>query len=286
MDNITMENKNTSTHFSNILAYLSKHGKVCFKFNDTFKALPNLTENTVRKLLIEMIKQDHFIKLKEGVFYLVPDGKQAKKFVPNRHVIADNIVKAKEHYIGYGSALQIHNLIIKAPSTEQIVVSTQIKPGELSIKNMIFKFIYHNKKHFFGYKKIEIDSINKVYCSDLEKTIIDCLFKPDYAGGIVEISKAIYNSKNKIKFDLLLNYAKKFNSQAVIKRLGFILTVLEIETKIVEKLSLLRTPSFEILDYALPQTTNYNSEWSLQQNIETKIFKKIIRTAIKNAIVK
>ena len=56
-------------------------------------------------------------------------------------------------------------------------------------------------------------------CSDLEKTFIDCLSKPDYAGGIVEIARAIYISKEKIRFDTLLDYDKKFDSQAVIKRL-------------------------------------------------------------------
>ena len=36
-----------------------------------------------------------------------------------------------------------------------------------------------------------IDNFNKVLCSDLEKTFLDCLFKPDYAGGIVEVARAI-----------------------------------------------------------------------------------------------
>jgi predicted transcriptional regulator of viral defense system len=54
------------------------------------------------------------------------------------------------------------------------------------------------------------------------------LFKPDYAGGIVEVARAIYISKEKIKFDTLLDYTKKFKSQAVIKRLGFLLELLEI----------------------------------------------------------
>jgi predicted transcriptional regulator of viral defense system len=64
--------------------------------------------------------------------------------------------------------------------------------------------VYHNTKHFFGAKKIWIDDFNKVLCSDLEKTIVDCLFKPEYAGGIVEVAKAIQVSKTKINFDTLL----------------------------------------------------------------------------------
>jgi predicted transcriptional regulator of viral defense system len=60
-----------------------------------------------------------------------------------------------------------------------------------------------------------------VHCSDLEKTIVDCLFKPDYAGGIVEIAKAIHETRDKINFKKLLNYTKKFKSQAVVKDWDF-----------------------------------------------------------------
>ena len=88
--------------------------------------------------------------------------------------------------------------------------------------------------NFFGFKKTWIDSFNKVLCSDLEKTFIDCLFKPDYSGGIVEIAKAIYMSKDKINFDKLFDYTEQFKSQAVIKRLGFLLELLEIKTIIIK----------------------------------------------------
>lgn len=58
-----------------------------------------------------------------------------------------------------------------------------------------------------------IDSFNKVFCSDLEKSYIGCLFKPDYAGEIVEIARAIYISKDKIKYETLFAYAKGFDAQ-------------------------------------------------------------------------
>ena len=74
---------------------------------------------------------------------------------------------------------------------EQIVVSKQIRPSEIKIRNIPFQFIYHNGKHFFGAKKMWIDNFNKVLCSDLEKTFLDCLFKNHYAGGIVEVARAI-----------------------------------------------------------------------------------------------
>ncbi len=148
----------------------------------------------------------------------------------------------------------------------------------MKIKNIPFQFIYHNKKHFFGAKKIWIDNFNKVLCSDLEKTFIDCLFKPNYAGGLVEIGRAIYMSKDNINFGMLLDYAKKFNSQAVIKRLGFLLETLEIDNNIIDKLQNLKTASYVVADTELPKTGKRISRWSIQQNIETKTIKSAIYT--------
>jgi predicted transcriptional regulator of viral defense system len=178
----------------------------------------------------------------------------------------------------YYSALQIHNLITQPSLKEHIVVSKQLRPSEIKIKDVPFQFIYHNEKHFFGEKKIWIDSFNKVVCSDLEKTIIDCLFKPDYAGGIVEIARAIYISKEKINYNTLLEYAKKFNSQAVIKRLGFLLEILEINTNIIDELQKLKTTSNIVLDTELPKTGKQISRWSIQQNLETETIKSAIYT--------
>ena len=123
-----------------------------------------------------------------------------------------------------------------------------------------------------------VDNFNKVECSDLEKTIIDCLFKPDYAGGIVEVARAIYMSKDKIKFDTLLDYTKKFKSQAVIKRLGFLLELLQIKTEIIEELQKAKTASYVLLDTELPKSGKMISRWSIQQNLETETIKSAIYT--------
>jgi len=112
----------------------------------------------------------------------------------------------------------------------------------------------------------------------LEKTIIDCLFKPDYAGGIVEIARAIYISKDKIQFDKLLEYAQQFNSQAVIKRLGFLLDILEINQSITNELQNIKTASYVVLDTELPKNGKLLSKWSIMQNIDIETIKSAIYT--------
>lgn len=273
-----MKNKYISTQSNKLLTYFNTHHKKCFEYSLAYKALPDSKASAVRELLSDMTRRGLLMRLKNGVYCIIPYEQNAETFMPDWHLIAEHLVNDAKQYIGYYSALQIHNLITQPSLKEQIVVSKQIRPSEIKIKEVPFQFIYHNDKHFFGSKKIWIDSFNKVMCSDLEKTIIDCLFKPDYAGGIVEVARAIYASKDKIKYDTLLEYAKKFDSQAVIKRMGFVLEILEINTTIIQELQQMKTASYVVLDTELPKTGKRISRWSIQQNLETETIKSAIYT--------
>lgn len=273
-----MKNKYISTKSNKLLLYFNEQQQPCFDFVLAQKALPNSKAGAIRELLSDMTKRGLLMRLKEGIYHVIPYEANAETFMPDWHLIAKYIVKDAKHYIGYYSALQIHNLITQPSLKEQIVVSKQLRPSEIKIKAIPFQFIYHNEKHFFGVKKMWIDSFNKVLCSDLEKTFIDCLFKPDYAGGIVEIARAIYVSKDKINYDTLLEYAKRFDSQAVMKRLGFLLELLEIKTGIIDELQKLKTVSYITLDTELPKKGKYNTRWSVLQNLETETIKTAIYT--------
>jgi len=250
----------------------------CFGYREAFRAMPGSKQSTLRELLSDMTKRGLLMRLKDGVYCIIPYEANAESFMPDWHLIVENLVNEAQYYIGYYSAMQIHNLITQPSLKEQIVVSRQIRPSEIKIKTIPFQFIYHNDKHFFGAKKIWIDSFNKVLCSDLEKTIIDCLFKPDYAGGIVEVAKAIYTAKEIIKYDILFDYANKFDSQAVIKRLGYLLEILDINSEIIGDLHKIKTASYVVLDTELPKLGKHNSRWSILQNLETETIKSAIFT--------
>lgn len=271
-----MKSKYISTQSNELLSYFNGQNKSCFDYNDAYKALPQSKEGALRELLSDMTRRGLLLRLKDGVYCIIPYEANSENFMPDWHLIAGNLVNNAHYYIGYYSALQLHNLITQPSLKEQIVVSKQIRPSVIKIKNVSFQFIYHNESHFFGGKKMWIDNFNKVECSDLEKTIVDCLFKPDYAGGIVEIARAIYLSKEKIKFDTLLDYTNRFKSQAVIKRLGFLLELLEINNNIIDKLQKSKTASYVLLDTELPKSGKLISRWSIQQNLETETIKSAI----------
>jgi predicted transcriptional regulator of viral defense system len=277
-DLIDMKNKNISNRSGELLKYFNAIEQHYFDYVEARKALPNSSESALKELLSDMVRRGLLMRLKKGLYYLIPYEQDPEAFMPDWHLLAEALTKEVPHYIGYYSAMQIHNLITQPSLKEQIVVAAQMRPSQIEIRNINFQFIYHNEGHFFGAQKVWLDSYHKVWCSDLEKTFIDCLFKPDYAGGIVEIAKAIHVSKDKIKFKQLLDYAKKFDSQAVIKRLGFLLEALQIGTEILDMLQDLKTKSYVVLDTELPKEGKWHSRWSIQQNLDLETIQSAIYT--------
>ncbi|MBN2777380.1 MAG: hypothetical protein JXR36_07045 [Bacteroidales bacterium] len=273
-----MRYKYISKQSNALLSYFNERDKKCFSYHEAVDALPNSGESAMKQLLSDMTKRGLLMRLKKGLYYVIPYEQDAKFFMPDWHIIAQHLVREVEHYIGYYSALQIHNLITQPSLKEQIVVAQQIRPSVIIIKNVEFQFVFHNENHFFGASKMWIDSYHKVSCSDLEKTFIDCLFKPEYSGGIVELARAIYNSKDVINFEKLFEYANRFKSQAVIKRLGFLLETLEIETDIINELQAVKTNSYVLLDTELPKSGKMISRWSIQQNLEVETIKSALYT--------
>ena len=262
--------KNISVQSAELLRHFAEASQSCFSIGDAYQALPRSSRGAVKELLSDMTRRGLLMRLKEGVYHVIPYEKDPDTFVPDWHLVAGCLVGNADYYIGYYSALQIHSLITQPSLREQIVVNRQIKPGVLTVRDVPFQFIYHNTRHFFGAKSTWIDSFNKVRCSDLEKTFVDCLFKPDYGGGITEIAKALFKSREKLDYKKLTDYAQRFGSQAVVKRLGFLLELLEVNDPAVEQLHGLRTDAVVLLEPSYAAEGRILSRWSLRQNMDTE----------------
>jgi predicted transcriptional regulator of viral defense system len=141
-------------------------------------------------------------------------------------------------------------------------------PKHQKVGEVTFEFITLSEHHFFGFKNQWIDDFDKVSFSDLEKTIIDCLFIPGYAGGITEIAKSIYKSRKQISTEKLFNYLERFNVQAVNKRLGFLLHHLDLFSDFRKELEMTITDGYASLEPSLPKEGRHHSKWKVLDNLD------------------
>jgi len=151
----------------------------------------------------------------------------------------------------------------------RIFVATRKRIKDREILGMSFKFVHISEKKFFGFNDVLISNAS-VKISDKEKTIVDCLDKPKYCGGIGEIVKAIFFAKEEIDLKKLTDHALKTGNNAVMKRLGFIVDYLGLDSTDIEcKIS----DSYSILDPTKGKNRRYNSKWKLLINVNERELK-------------
>jgi predicted transcriptional regulator of viral defense system len=264
-----MKNKVVTEKAARLLRRLVDSGKDIFVYKDVASFLQESSQPRISEFLRELIQRELVMRLKGGLYAVIPYNIPASQYFPNWHVVAKHLIGNDEYYIGYYSALSIFELTTQPALTEQVVVRKKIKPSTKTIGKVRFQFIHKsNPKRFFGFKDKLVDKYYRVNYSDLEMTFIDCLEKPELCGGIVEIAKAMLLAMEKLDYKKLLKYAIKYEKQVVFKRLGFLLELLEIETPIIEDLLELRSVSYALLDTTLPKGGKMLSRWRIQINEE------------------
>lgn len=263
----------------NIIKRFSQNDTPCFSTSDVREEFTNVSPSHLTNTLMRMVKRNMLIRLSRGLYYIVPLEHNSPKFIPNWHLVAKYLLRNKNYYIGYYSAFQIHKLITQPSLTEIVVTDVQIKPSNIEIQGVRFQFITHRKDRFFGIKNTWIDDYNKVQCSDLEKTLVDSFINPHYSNGMVEIAKAVYETRNSINYDKIITYFTKSGNKVAARRYVFICDLLEVGSSIHD--SLLQknlTGSFLRLDTSGPDEGKFNTKYELKINRDVNTIKEAMYT--------
>lgn len=262
-----------------IIKRFSQNDTPCFSTDDVRKEFSNISPSHLANTLMKMVKSNMLIRLNRGLYYIVPLEHSSPKFIPNWHLVAKYMLRNKNYYIGYYSALELHKLITQPSLTEIVVTDIQIKPSNIEIQGIRFQFIVHKKDRFFGIEKTWIDNYNKVQCSDLEKTLVDSFINPHYSNGIVEISKAVYETRNKIDQGKIIDYFTRTGNKVAARRYVFICDLLDISSSYHE--SLLQnnmTGSVQRLDTSAPDEGRINTKYGIKINRDVNTIKEALFT--------
>ena len=272
-----MEYKHITPASASVLASLSGEGRRWFTMSQAYELCPDTNPVALRSQIKRMCDAGLLLRLKKDTYWVIPYEMDSPTFMPSWHLLAEPLASGT-HYVGFYSALQLHGLITQPSIKEQIVVDRKMSSYATKVRDIEFQFIALGEQRFFGFKKIWIDDYDKVFCSDLEKTFIDCLYMPHYAGGVIEIAKALYMAKDRINFSRLVDYAERFGVGAVCKRLSFLLELMAIDNPIIERLQALKTATIVPLDTEVPAIGKITARWSIMQNVDTQTIKTSIES--------
>lgn len=259
-----------------LLSSLAAQGKTVFTLPEA-QETAGVSDYAIRLILSGLVKKKWLIRLTKGKYLIIPfEAGEEGEHSENWFVIAKNLIEPKPYYLSHYSALDIHEMVTQPALT--VYISTPIRRIPKKILGATFLFIYTKSQSLWGLEDAWVTPSQKVKVSDLERTIIDCLDRPDLCGGISEIAKGIWSKRNELDYLRLVNYALKYNKKSVIKRLGFILETYSLSKESLPRLKQEITSSYTLLDPFLPASGRFKSNWKVRANIEPQELIDITKT--------
>lgn len=132
-----------------------------------------------------------------------------------------------------------------------------------------FEFIHVASNLFWGFQKIWVNSWQQVNITDLERTALDLIARPDIFGGFSAAIEILENTINQVNLDRLVDYGLKYDVGSVIKRLGWALENLGFAGNGLERLRAYPVKRYYLLDPGLDITNAIkNSRWHIAENLK------------------
>ena len=260
-----------------LLTGLAGQGKMVFSIEDALGLSGKSYANTVQTLR-RLTKAGWLVKLNAGKYAIVPlqAGDEA---VPaaSRLVIARELVGAAPYYVSHDSALEVHNMLTRPVTT--VTVTTTRRLLNRTVLRVPYRFVAAKPENLWGYGPEWVTADEQVQVSDLERTILDGLARPDLCAGVSEVATGLWVRKEDINWEKLVSYTHRLGKQAVAKRLGYLLELFGlVPAPILEELHDLVGPSYAPLDPLLPVEGPYLARWRLRINLDPEALKNSAST--------
>jgi predicted transcriptional regulator of viral defense system len=257
-----------------LLTTLAGRGKTIFSVEDA-QQIAGGSYHATLELMRRLVKAGWVVRLGAGK-YAVVSLAAGNEAIPeaNRLVIARELADNAPYYISHDSALEVHNMLTR-PVTTVTITTTRRMLGR-KILNVPYRFVTAKPENMWGYSPVWIMPSEQVQVSDLERTILDGLARPDLCAGISEVAIGLWMRKENLNWEKLVDYAGRLRNQAAVKRLGYLLEIYELGTeKTISALQELVGPSYALLDPMLSSQGHYLARWRLHLNIDPDVLKGI-----------
>lgn len=186
----------------------SLEGAEMISTKDLIDIFPEMSEYSLRNLVSSLKNKGRLYRLKRGLYLVLHDQTMDSK------VLMRSAPLVYPGYLAFSSALGVYGLLDYEPFT--ILISTVDRARIITVGEYELRYIS------MGHRSTGSIQKNGIWVSDLEKTIFDCFYKPQYAGGYQNITKALAQVKE-IDWDRFLFYVDRYATKPLAQRMGYIL---------------------------------------------------------------
>jgi predicted transcriptional regulator of viral defense system len=258
-----------------VLLRLAEQGKKVFSVADAqaiYKKNPKVTANLLRKLA----EKGWLVRLKAGKYLIVPlEAGLSAIPMADRYVIAGEILGPVPYYISHYSAMELHQMTTQPAHTVYATVPRQ-RQGRV-IAGVEYYFVYASERFFWGWSMMWVNAQDQVPVSDLEKTVLDCAVRPQLCGGLAQLGRGLWQQKDTLDENRLVQYVERVNHKAAAKRIGFLLETYGLgRRETIDALQSLISRGYDLLDPTLASEGPHRPRWRVRVNLDPEELKAAV----------
>jgi predicted transcriptional regulator of viral defense system len=214
---MTLATRSLSSQESRVVLTLSERGQrettraeIVTLLGSTPKAADHIIESLRHKGWLE--------RASWGAYLLIPPdhGPDALGY-GNLLALASRI--ANPYYIGFSTAAAHYGLTTQHRNVIFVVTPVRLRGRE--IRESHVRIVNPAASKFFGFEPVDVLGY-KVMVSDREKTSIDCVDRPDLAGGVGEAATILATAGRRCDWSKMADYLEKIGSSSLVRRFGWL----------------------------------------------------------------
>jgi predicted transcriptional regulator of viral defense system len=218
-----MAHRSLSPLEAKLILRLEWDKQAVLKIEDAMRIL-GISYDHARQILHRLARDQWLAFIQPGKYELIPAERGEYAFKDtNSLFIGSSLIDP--YYFTYATAAFYHGLTTQSASTVYLA-TTHGRPRQMMVRDKEYRIVIQPAYKFFGYAQINAYG-SQVNMAEPEKTILDCLDRPRYAGDIPEIAGMIQRGRSKLDWNKLVDYAVRFNSRAILQRLGYLLDLFQ-----------------------------------------------------------
>jgi predicted transcriptional regulator of viral defense system len=176
------------------------------------------SEKSAKVVLRALVRKGWLCRVIGGKYLFQPPERGPDKLGEN-NALAIAAAVVEPSYIGWWSAAAWYGFTTQTPATVFVAVTRQVPPR--NIDGTDIRFIKLHPRKFFGAEPCQVYD-RSVLISSPSKTVVDCLDRPDLAGGVPELARIVHSALGSIDPEALLTDILRLDTHVAAQRLGFL----------------------------------------------------------------